>query len=190
VRDELYADAVSVLSAWAATSDEAAIARQRTLALLQDGPAAMTRAHRAGHLTASTLVAGADGRLLLCLHGRLGKWMQLGGHCEPGDVSLAAAALREATEESGIPGLELDVDPIDVDVHAVRCTMQDGGPAEPSYHYDVRFLARCPAGAVEQISPESSALAWFRPDTLPSPLATGTARQIPPALSRLSHRQT
>jgi ADP-ribose pyrophosphatase YjhB (NUDIX family) len=112
-------------------------------------------------------------------------WMQLGGHCEASDVSLAAAALREATEESGIAGLTLDPDPIDVDIHPVRCGPADGRPAEPSFHYDVRFLIRAPAGAREQISDESAALAWFTGDDLPNPLAPSTARQIPPALARL-----
>ncbi|MFI5890803.1 NUDIX hydrolase [Actinoplanes sp. NPDC051513] len=183
--EALHADAVWVLSEWQATTEEGDLARKRALELLADGPVAVTRAHRAGHLTASALVVDADGRVLLCLHGRLGKWMQLGGHCEPGDLTLAEAALREATEESGIEGLTLDPNPIDVDVHDVRCGAGDGTPASASTHYDVRFLVQAPAGATEQISEESSALGWFRPDALPSPLASATVRQIPPALSRL-----
>src|SRR3954470_15756258 len=182
---ELYEDAVRVLSDWRATSAEADLARKRARELLTGGPAAMTRAHRTGHITASALVVDDDGRILLCLHGRLGTWMQLGGHCEPNDTTLAGAALREATEESGIDGLTIDPDPIDVDVHEVRCTPHDGAPAEPSVHYDVRFLVRCPANSTEQISDESAALAWFHPDALPTPLASATTRQIPPAQSRL-----
>ena len=112
--------------------------------------------------------------------------MQLGGHCEPGDATLAAAALREATEESGLAGLRLDPQPIDVDVHPVRCAAVDGGPAGPSHHFDVRFVAACPAGAVERVSAESTALGWFSPDALPGPLADGVVRQITPALARLS----
>ncbi|MBL7256825.1 NUDIX hydrolase [Paractinoplanes lichenicola] len=181
----LHADAVRLLEAWSPTSDEAALARKQTIELLADGPVALTRAHRAGHVTASALIVDGDGRVLLCLHGRLGKWMQLGGHCEAGDETLAAAALREATEESGITGLRLDPEPIDIDVHEVRCGAAEGEPATPSVHYDVRFLLRCPAGTRETISAESAELGWFAPDDLPSPLASGTARQIPPALSRL-----
>jgi 8-oxo-dGTP pyrophosphatase MutT (NUDIX family) len=183
--DGLHADAVRVLSGWRATSEEGDGCRRRALELLCDGPAAMGRAHRAGHITASALVVDGDGRLLLCLHRRLGKWMQLGGHCETDDATLTAAALREATEESGIAGLSIDPDPIDVDVHDVRCGAADGATAGPSVHYDVRFLVRCPAGSTERISAESSALAWFRPDALPAPLASATARQIRPALARL-----
>jgi 8-oxo-dGTP pyrophosphatase MutT (NUDIX family) len=185
VSETLYPDAVGVLSGWAATSEEADVARKRTLELLGDGPAALTRAHRAGHVTASTMIVGADGRVLLCLHGRLKLWMQLGGHCEPGDATLAVAALREATEESGLAGLLLDPVPIDVDIHPVRCAPDDGGPAAPSVHFDVRFVAFAPAGAVVRISDESAALAWFAPDALPTPLADGVAQQIAPAFDRL-----
>jgi ADP-ribose pyrophosphatase YjhB (NUDIX family) len=182
----LFDDAAAVLGSWTPTSAEAEVARKQAVDLLTAGPVAMTRAHRAGHVTASALIVGADRRVLLCLHGRLGMWMQLGGHCEEADVSLAAAALREATEESGIAGLVLDPDPIDVDVHPVRCAPAGGQPAEPSFHYDVRFLIHAPAGAREQISDESAALAWFTGDDLPSPLAPSTARQIAPALARLT----
>jgi len=181
----LFEDAVAVLGNWSATSDAADLNRKRTLELLGAGPAAMTRAHRAGHVTASALVVDPAGRLLLCLHGRMGKWMQLGGHCEAGDPTLAAAALREATEESGIRGLILDRDPIDVDIHPVLCKAAEGEPATPTQHFDVRFLLRSRAGAVEQVSDESAALGWFRPDDLPSPLASGMRNQIAPALSRL-----
>ncbi len=186
VHDELYEDALKVLTTWAATSDEAGDARRRTLDLLAAGPVAMTRAHRPGHVTASTLIVAEDRRVLLCLHGRLGAWMQLGGHCEAGDTTLAGAALREATEESGIDGLRLDPEPIDVHIHPVRCRPADGEPATETYHLDVRFLAVAPAGAVERVSAESAALGWFTVRTLPSPLADGVREQFGPALARLA----
>ncbi|MEU4218586.1 NUDIX domain-containing protein [Actinoplanes sp. NPDC026623] len=178
-------DAVETLSRWRATSEAADLARKRTLELLGAGPVALTRAHRAGHVTASALIVDERRRVLLCLHGRLGTWMQVGGHCEAADDDLAGAALREATEESGIAGLRLDPDPIDVDIHAVRCAPARGVPAGPSYHYDVRFLAVCPAGAVEQISDESADLAWFTADKLPAPLADGVVQQFAPAFARM-----
>ena len=182
----LHDDAVRVLSAWTATSPGAVDARERTLDLLRDGPAAVTRAHRPGHVTASTLILGADRRVLLCLHGRMNRWMQLGGHCEPGDATLAAAALREATEESGIAGLVLDPEPIDVHIHPVRCRPRNGAPAGPTYHHDVRFLAVAPAGAVERVSAESHALGWFTADQLPAPLADAVVPMFAPAFARLA----
>ncbi|MEV7329072.1 NUDIX hydrolase [Micromonospora sp. NPDC093244] len=175
----LHADAAALLGGWQPTSPDAATARERTLAVLAAGPVAMSRQHRPGHLTASALILDPTGsRVLLCLHGKFGMWVQLGGHCEPTDETLVAAALREATEESGIDGLRIDPVPIDVDVHQVAC---QGG----SLHFDVRFAVLAPPGAVEQVSDEAEALGWFPPDALPEPLAGGTAQLVAPALAAL-----
>ncbi|MEU7590015.1 NUDIX domain-containing protein [Micromonospora sp. NPDC049230] len=175
----LHSDAVALLEGWRPTSPAAAAARDRTLALLDAGPIAMSRQHRPGHITASTLVLDATGtRVLLCLHIKFGRWVQLGGHCEPVDQTLVAAALREATEESGIADLRIDPVPIDVDVHEVLC---QGG----SRHHDVRFAVVAPPGAVEQVSDEAEELGWFPPDQLPEPLAGGTAHLVAPALAAL-----
>jgi 8-oxo-dGTP pyrophosphatase MutT (NUDIX family) len=176
----LHADVQAVVSSWSPPGPAAADARNRTLTLLRDGPVAMTRAHRPGHVTASTVVvdAAAD-RILLCLHARIGRWVQLGGHCEPSDQTLAAAALREATEESGIAGLVLNPVPIGIDIH----TVADCSSTGRSVHYDVRYAALAPPGAVERISAESHALGWFRPDRLPEPLAHATAPLVAPALA-------
>ncbi|WP_446220562.1 NUDIX hydrolase [Micromonospora sp. IBHARD004] len=176
---DLHADASAVLAGWRPTGPAAGAARDRTLELLTAGPVAMSRSHRAGHVTASALVLDpTGGRVLLCLHGKFRKWVQLGGHCEPGDRTLAVAALREATEESGIAGLTVDPVPIDVDIHPVSC---QGG----SLHYDVRFAIFAPAGATERVSAESEALGWFPPDRLPEPLADGTVQLVAPALAAL-----
>jgi 8-oxo-dGTP pyrophosphatase MutT (NUDIX family) len=129
------------------------------------------------HLTASALVVDpARNRILLCLHGRIGKWVQMGGHCEPGDATVAGAALREASEESGIDGLVISTEPIGLDAHPVHCRFG------PSVHYDVRYAVLAPPGAEPVCSAESKDLAWFPPDALPQPLADGVVSLIEPAL--------
>ncbi|MER7774108.1 NUDIX hydrolase [Streptomyces sp. NPDC096191] len=106
-----------------------------------------------GHITASALVIDPSrGRVLLTLHKKLRMWLQMGGHCEPVDATLARAALREATEESGIDGLALAPGgPVRLDRHHTPC----------AWHLDVQYAAVAPARAVEAISDESLDLRWF-----------------------------
>ncbi|MFG3504241.1 NUDIX hydrolase [Streptomyces sp. NPDC047821] len=150
----LHDDAVLVLKAYEGSGDQAEL-RQVYLDHLSAHPDGMWKACGAGHLTASALVVDPSrGRVLLTLHKKLGMWLQMGGHCEPGDETVAAAALREATEESGIPGLTLTAGgPVRLDRHPI--------PAPCHWHLDVQYLAVAPPDAVEAISDESLDLRWF-----------------------------
>ncbi|TAK68703.1 MAG: NUDIX domain-containing protein [Actinomycetota bacterium] len=126
----------------------------------QDG---LQRECLAGHLTASVLVADSTVEsVLLTLHPKVGRWLQLGGHIEPGDVDLRAAAAREALEESGIDGLTLSAEPLHLDRHRVRCR-----PDVVLDHWDVQYVALAPAGARAVRSAESTELAWFTWNQLP-----------------------
>jgi 8-oxo-dGTP pyrophosphatase MutT (NUDIX family) len=174
----LHEDALAVLSGWAAPSAEAEATRQQFLDFVRPDAGTVWREHTGGHVTASALIVDAAAeRVLLCLHGRIERWVQLGGHCEPVDTTVAGAALREASEESGILGLRISEAPINLDVHHVVCS---GGS---SLHYDIRYAAIAPPGAVEMVSAESSALGWFAPDALPDPLADATEVLVAPALA-------
>src|ERR1700710_671127 len=102
----LHQSVIDVLTSWqpAGPADDAL--RQAVLAFVLARPDACERACVPGHITASALVLDHTGQqVVLTLHPRLGRWVQLGGHCEDLDVDIAAAALREATGESGIDGL-------------------------------------------------------------------------------------
>ncbi|HEV7909394.1 MAG TPA: NUDIX hydrolase [Pseudonocardiaceae bacterium] len=160
----LHADAVSVLSGWTPADREQEALRQAYLGFLAAREDACLRSCEAGHITASALVLDATGeRALLTLHPRVGRWLQLGGHCEPTDVSLLAAAMREATEESGITGLRIEPQPVHLDVHPITCSL-----GVPTRHFDVRFLVRAPIGAQPVRSAESIDLQWWPLDALPS----------------------
>jgi coenzyme F420-0:L-glutamate ligase len=167
----LHADAVRVIADLAANNDMEAAVRQGFLGFLAARPDAMWRSCAPGHLTASALVIEPSRRLvLLTLHPRAGLWVQLGGHCEPGDNTLLDVAVREAREESGIGSLSFDPAPLGLDVHPITCSL-----GVPTRHFDVRFLAVATAGSEPVRSEESLDLQWFSWDALPE----GTSPELP-----------
>lgn len=118
--------------------DEAAHAGA-ILELIRTTPAPCSSAqYHPGHLTASVLlVAPAAGQVLLIHHPTLGRWLQPGGHIDPDDPTISAAAAREVLEETGL-SVQLDPGPFDLDVHPIPTR-----PDRPGHlHFDVRFLAR------------------------------------------------
>ncbi len=89
-----------------------------------------------GHVTASAFVVDRSHReLLLIHHGKLHRWLQPGGHIDPGEDTMTAA-IREVEEETGVVGVPLGSGVFDVDVHEIA----EHGGRPPHLHYDVRFL--------------------------------------------------
>jgi 8-oxo-dGTP pyrophosphatase MutT (NUDIX family) len=110
-----------------------------------------------GHFTGSAWVVSADGeRALLMHHRKLDIWVQPGGHAD-GDGDLAAVALREAEEETGLRGLRIEGGVFDLDRHAIPAR----GADPEHFHYDVRFVVRAGADETFVVNEESHALAWL-----------------------------
>ncbi|MET7385111.1 NUDIX hydrolase [Streptomyces sp. NPDC005529] len=171
----LHDDAVLVLKSHEGQDE----LRQVYLDHLAEHPDGTWKSCHAGHITASALVIDPErGRVLLTLHRKLRMWLQMGGHCEPGDATLAAAALREATEESGIRGLTLAPGgPATLDRHAI--------PAPCHWHLDVQYVALAPSDAVEAISDESLDLRWFSYDEVSEVADASVVRLVEAARARL-----
>jgi len=162
----LHDDALEILAGWSPPTPAQATLRDRYVEHLRAHPDGLARECRPDHLTASTLVMSADGSaVLLTLHAKARAWFQFGGHCEPGDTTLAGAAVREAVEESGLTGLVLDPVPVQLSEHAVPFC----GPDGTVHHLDVRFVAVAPDGAEHAVSDESLDVRWWPAGALPDP---------------------
>ena len=99
----------------------------------------LSRDEPSAHFTASAFIVDeSGGRMCLVQHVKLDRLLQPGGHIEQSDISLEAAALREAHEETA---LEVELHPgaprpFDLDIHEIP-----ERPGEPAhFHLDVRYL--------------------------------------------------
>lgn len=130
--------------------------RARVRALCSGPPDPLDRASLPDHLTASAVVVAAGRGALLLHHRKLGRWFQPGGHVD-GDGNLLAAALREATEETGLTDLVPVLPAVDLDVHDVA--YPDGSF---HVHHDLRFLLLARPAAREEHNEESTAARWVQ----------------------------
>lgn len=132
-----------------------------TIAFVAAHADCLHRAQLAGHLTGSAwIVDAARRRTLLTHHRQLDLWLQLGGHAD-GDPDLAAVALREAREESGLARLRL-LQPAIFDLDRHRIPARRDVPEH--WHFDLRFLIEADPAEPLVVSDESHVLAWVELD--------------------------
>jgi 8-oxo-dGTP pyrophosphatase MutT (NUDIX family) len=171
---------LSELQAYVPTDETEERHRRKMVNLLTIGGEAFSREHFApGHFTASCYIVDESGRLLLHHHRRLDRWLQMGGHVEPGE-STSATALREGMEESGLADLRLVGQSIfDLDIHGIPAAK-----GEPDHdHYDVRYLAHTASPEAIMIDrAESNELAWVTleraAELMPGPESHRVIRKI------------
>jgi 8-oxo-dGTP pyrophosphatase MutT (NUDIX family) len=135
-----------------ATSPREAAAKERFLTELDRLPDPTNEHADPTHATASAIVVGPRGTVLH-LHKRLARWMQPGGHIDPGE-SPPTAARREAEEELGLSVSHPEGGPrlLHIDVHEA---------ALGHTHLDLRYLL---IGADADPAPpagESPEAHWF-----------------------------
>lgn len=171
-----------VLTSWEPRAEHLQVLRTEYLAYLADGGTA-DRDASPQHLTASTFVLTPDLlHVLLCYHRKGRFWVQLGGHVEPGDTSVAAAAAREAHEESGLTGLELArLVPVDLDRHGLG-----DGFGRCAVHWDVGYVALAPADSIPVVSDESDDVAWWPVGALPAEVPEQFVGRLTRVLAELS----
>lgn len=133
----------------------AVVARMRRLLLVPGDP--FSGCHTApGHFTASAFVLCPERRrVLLILHRKLGRWLQPGGHIEPADADLVAAARREVSEETGVAVEAASGGIFDVDIHDIPANAKNAA----HQHFDVRYAFIAPSDRLEA-SPEVLGARW------------------------------
>ena len=166
-RSPVWRDAVALLGAYEPVDRRQSELRTAYLQVLGDDRAVF-KAGPPVHLTASCIVLDhRSEQVLLTLHAKARSWLQFGGHIEPGDESVYAAARREVREESGIDGVE--VEPHILELHRHPLGARFGRCAE---HLDVRFVGWAPPGAEPVPSAESLDVRWWPLDALPQDVVT------------------
>jgi 8-oxo-dGTP pyrophosphatase MutT (NUDIX family) len=117
---------------------------------IEEGHDVHSRRTFPGHVTTSAFILDAKGQNVFLIHHRaLARWLQPGGHYEPPE-DLAASALREAVEETGVPGLFIDPWhrssglPIDIDSHRIPARPERDEPEH--WHHDIRYVVRAEEG--------------------------------------------
>jgi 8-oxo-dGTP pyrophosphatase MutT (NUDIX family) len=160
--------------------------RVRMVKFAKAHPDPFDRAIPEGHFTGSGLVMSTDGSEVLLLHHiKLHRWLQPGGHGEPGETRGENVASREVAEETGLtPRLHATAPrPFDVDIHAIPARKLD----PPHEHLDLRYLFTADPGEPlraeaneDKAAPMSGpSLRWFDvADALEMDLDPGLKRMI------------
>jgi len=128
------------------------------------------------HFTASALVVHPDsGRVLLRWHVKAGRWLQVGGHGDPGETDPLAIALREAREETGLTDLAPWPDAILR--HLAVCHVPASSTEAQHEHADLRYFLA--TQTPDAITPENadSPLRWLTIDEARDLIGTNNLRQ-------------
>jgi 8-oxo-dGTP pyrophosphatase MutT (NUDIX family) len=133
------------------------------------------------HFTASALVVHPPSRrVLLRWHTKLHRWLQVGGHGDPGETDPLAIALREAREETGlvdlVPWPRADL------LHAAVCHVPRSATEPEHEHADLRYVFSTNDPDAIRPETEHSPLRWL---TIDQARALTGANNITDALDRL-----
>ena len=159
-------DIRAAIAAYSSFNEQEAADKELILDFLQKNPDAFYRTNRIAHMTASAWVVNpARDRVLMVYHNIYDSWSWTGGHAD-GEEDLAAVALREVREETGVRSARL----LSEGIFSLESLTVDGhekhGAYVPSHlHLNVTYLLEAddsdPLTVCEE---ENSGVRWFTLD--------------------------
>jgi 8-oxo-dGTP pyrophosphatase MutT (NUDIX family) len=152
-----------LLTGYRATGATEGADLERMTRLAATAPDPWSRAQLPLHFTASALVVHPPtGRVLLRWHVRQERWLQVGGHADPGERDARAIALREAAEETGLT--DLVPWPDGALRHAVICDVRPSATEPAHQHADLRFFLATNEPDAAKPENDLSPLRWLALD--------------------------
>jgi 8-oxo-dGTP pyrophosphatase MutT (NUDIX family) len=141
-----------------------------------------------GHMCASGIILLPDSKILMLEHKALGIWVVPGGHYDLTDKNLAATAMRETVEETGILNVTLhpwhvkNGVPLDIDTHPIPERKEKGEGAHQ--HFDFRYILEIanPEETIENLRLDANEIVSFKIVDINE---VDPASSIAPALKKL-----
>lgn len=152
----------SIVEAYIPKSEREAADKRQILRYMDSGHEALTREDTVAHFTASSWVTDPQREhVLMAYHNIYRSWAWLGGHAD-GEGDLAAVALREAREETGIAQPKfLDSSPISLEVLNVASHIKNSEIVSPHLHLNLTYLFEADPGVSLRVKQdENSAVGW------------------------------
>jgi 8-oxo-dGTP pyrophosphatase MutT (NUDIX family) len=177
----LSADVHHLVVAYSAVTSKDQDSHADFLGYFSDREGPVRREDGPSHATASAFIFDQSlTRTLLVFHGKGRFWVQPGGHLEPQDASIADAALRELSEETGVVANATAPLVYDLDHHALS-----GAFGRCASHLDIGIAVVASDEASLTVSDESEDVRWWPLDALPVDAPTGFQERVRGILARL-----
>ena len=157
---------VEEIKAYAPCCEQEARDKAVILDYLAKNPDAFYRSDPIAHMTASAWIVNRDRTKVLMVYHRIyDSWSWTGGHAD-GEEDLAAVALREVKEETGVKNARLvSEDILSLEVLTVDGHEKNGAYVSSHLHLNVTYLVEADEhDALTVCEAENSGVRWFSPE--------------------------